>query len=303
MEGHNLHLSICIASYGNDITVLLDHLQNQCNGLDKPQIDIHISDQFPTAHTNAADWSRFPNTFYHHNQQGTGRAANRNFLASVARGTQLLFLDADSLPVDGDFLQRYLEVAEENLVVVGGTAYQRTTGIDLLRYKVGVKKEEVSANKRKVNPYGSFTAFNALIPRAVFNKIPFDSSLVEYGHEDTLFGLELRHHVIPILHINNPAFHLGLDDNKQFMIKTRQAVDSLALLISKGKIDEEVRLFDAYMRWSKFGGHFVLRTLYTAVGESIFQRLSSKGGNVLLFDLYKLLRLSHQQPKVGSKMP
>ena len=303
MKGQNLQLSICIASYGNDVTALLDHLQNQCKGLPEAEIDIHISDQFPTAHTCATDWTRYPNTFYHHNQESTGRAANRNFLARVARGTQLLFLDADSLPVESDFLQRYLEVAEENLVVVGGTAYQRTTDRQLLRYKVGVKKEEIPVAKRKANPYGSFTAFNALIPRAVFEKIPFDSSLVEYGHEDTLFGLELRHHVIPVLHIDNPAYHLGLDDNTQFMIKTRQAVDSLASLISKGKIDEEVRLFDAYMRWSKFGGHFVLRTLYDAVGEILFQRLSSGEGNVLLFDFYKLLRLCHQQPKVGNKMP
>ena len=303
MEGHNVHLSICIASYGNDVTALLDCLQPQCARAKQAEITIHIADQFPTAHACASDWAQLPNTFYHHNRETTGRAANRNFLASVAKGSQLLFLDADALPVDGEFLHRYLNHIAENTVLVGGTAYEKTSRSSLLRYKVGIKKEAVPARKRKANPYGSFTAFNAVIPQSVFGKIPFDASLVDYGHEDTLFGLELRHHVIPIVHIDNPAYHLGLDQDEQFMHKTREAVDTLAALISKGKIDEEVRLFEAYMRWSKFGGHRVLRMLYNTFGNTLFQQLCSGGGSVLLFDLYKLLRLSHQQPKVGNKMP
>jgi hypothetical protein len=298
-----LHISICIASYGNDVSLLLANLHAQIENIESAIFDIHVSDQFAQAHPNATNWQQLPSTHYHHNTHNKGRAANRNFLGAIADGTQLLFLDADALPVRSDFLIQYIEAASENSVIVGGTAYERTSEPHLLRQMVGRKKEQVPAHKRNSRPYSSFTAFNALIPSAVFARIPFDENLKEYGHEDTLFGLELRHHVIPIRHIDNPAFHLGLDEDLEFMKKTRQAVDTLASLIEQGKIDEEVRLFEVYMKWSKLGGHIVLRSLYGLIGQAIFENLSSGRGNVLLFDLYKLLRISHQKPKVGRKMP
>ena len=90
---------------------------------------------------------------------------------------------------------------------------------------------------------------------------------MEYGHEDTLFGLELKYRNIDIMHIDNPAYHMGIDSGEDFMEKTTTAVDSLAKLIRAGKIDEDITLFRVYRVLQKSGIHMILRLLH-AVAET-----------------------------------
>ncbi|MEY2962911.1 MAG: hypothetical protein RL754_172 [Bacteroidota bacterium] len=298
-------LSICVASYGDDVQELLEELV-LCQKFGLPgdwTLETLISDQYPKPHAKASQWNARESTTYIHNTTNKGRSANRNFLAEKATGSHLLFLDADALPKGHSFLERYCTYLESNPVVIGGTAYKPGFKVKALRVRVGKVKEELVPAKRNSNPYSSFSAFNFAIEKALFQRLKFDPSLLDYGHEDTLFGLALKHDVQPILHIDNPAYHMGIDGDLEFMKKTRSAIDNLGQLIEFGRIDEDVQLFKTYMQVRRIGLSAVLKMSYSTVGKALFNHLSRGKGPLFLFDVYKLMRLSFIAPKIGRKMP
>lgn len=302
MEHQSIDLSICIASYGNNVGALIEALLGEIKA--NPTLsntEIHISDQFSEAQPLHENWTQHPRVHYHHFTEQRGRAANRNHLVALSQGAQLLFLDADALPVQPNFIAQYLKHAAPHTVLVGGTAYH-SDHKQWLRYKVGIQKESISANRRSQTPYSSFSAFNVCMDRTVAETITFDANVLEYGHEDTLFGLELRHRCLPVKHLENPAYHLGIDSDEVFMEKTKTAVLGLAALINAGKIDEDVRLYATYKKLQSWGGAVLLRWLHPVFTQWMFGRLSVGRGTVAMFDLYKLVVLCAAQPKVGRKI-
>jgi len=297
-------LSICIASFGDDVSELLTEL-SRCVHFGLPagwSIEILISDQFPAPHSKATVWQEHATCLYFHSRT-KGRSLNRNELAQKSTGKYLLFLDADALPKATSFLYNYCKGAAQASVIVGGTAYRRDFKANHLRSKIGILKEERTPKFRSKNTYDSFSAFNFLITRSLFLEIGFDETIQGYGHEDTMFGQQLRYRCVSILHIDNPAYHIGIDENDVFMDKTEQAVDGLALLINAGKIDENVALFRTYTTLRKLKLHLVIKALNTLFGASIKRALSSKYPPLFLYDVYKILRLSNHPIKIGRKMP
>ena len=162
MEHQSIDLSICIASYGNNVGVLIEALLGEIEA--NPALsntEIHISDQFSEAHPLQENWTQHPRVQYHHYTEQRGRAANRNHLVALSQGAQLLFLDADALPVQPNFIAQYLKHTASQIVLVGGTAYH-SDHKQWLRYKVGIQKECIPAKRRSQTPYSSFSAFNAV---------------------------------------------------------------------------------------------------------------------------------------------
>lgn len=297
-------LSVLIAAYGEDVSPLLEGLQS-CIEFGIPdtwQIEILVSDQSDQPHPLAEAWNKLPLTTYIHSES-KGRSTNRNELAKKSNGHYLLFLDADALPKTSGFLNRYCDYAEGAQVIVGGTAYMPGHKSEKLRVKIGRIKEEIAPSVREQNPYSSFSAFNFLIRREVFERVEFDSSITKYGHEDTLFGRSLKHHCIDIMHIDNSAYHMGIDEDAEFMEKTKDAVDGLVRLIDLGQIDEDVLLYKYYRYSTKAKLNGLLRLAYKLFGESLKNRLSKGKGPLLLFDVYKLLRLSSFGLKLQYKKP
>lgn len=297
-------MSICIASFGDDVSTLLSEL-SRCVHYGLPEdwsVDILISDQFPSVHPKSTEWQEHGACIYFHSTT-KGRSLNRNELAQRSTGNYLLFLDADALPKATSFLYDYCSAAATSSVVVGGTAYLRDFKVNHLRSKIGIQKEELSPKARSKNTYDSFSAFNFLITRSLFLEMGFDETIQGYGHEDTMFGQQLRYRCASILHIDNPAYHIGIDENDVFMDKTQQAVDGLATLINAGKIDENVALFRTYNTLRKFKLRLVIKALNILFGASIKSALSSKHPPLFLYDVYKILRLSHHPIKIGRKMP
>lgn len=297
-------MSICIASYGDSVGALLAELK-LCEDFGLPEgwdIEVLISDQHPERHPEADRWMEvYKCNYYQATTQG--RSANRNGLAKEATGAFLLFLDADALPKTAGFLNRYCNYALQSTVLVGGTAYRPGYKADSLRVRVGKVKEEKSPMDREKNPYGSFSAFNFLIRRETFLEIGFSETVTTYGHEDTLFGLALKHLNIDIMHIDNPAYHMGIDEGPDFMTKTDAAVDGLAQLIISGKIDEDIALFAA-LRWvRRLQLRPLFRVLYALFGKALKRGLSKNKLPLFCFDLYKLLRLSTHTIEIGRRMP
>ena len=297
-------LSVCIASYGDDLTELLQEL-SYCIEFGLPdhwEVEILVSDQFPKAHKLRKKWEKKFNCRYIHSKT-KGRSQNRNELAEAAEGTHLVFMDADALPKTAGFLNRYCNYAQNAQVIVGGTAYQPGFKVDSLRVKIGKLKEQITPAKRDKKPYASFSAFNFMIQRELFENIQFDPRLEKYGHEDTLFGQELRRRGATIDHIDNPAYHMGIDSGEVFMDKTAEAVDSLAFLIAEGSIDEEIRLFKIYRIISLTGLVYILRLLHKLIGNPIKTALARGWVPIFMYDFYKLLRLSSKPIKILRRMP
>lgn len=294
MDGSRKRLSVCIASFGDDVSALLQELA-YCESyglLPGWDLEVLISDQFPQAHRLHTRWNHQPHTSYVHAPQSRGRSANRNLLAARATGTHLLFLDADAMPRGYSFLERYCFYLQFHPVVVGGTAYRPGYQYRRLRVRIGKIKEEHTPQQRMRKPYGSFSAFNFAIEKSAFDRVKFDESLTEYGHEDTLFGQELSRLAIPVLHVDNPAYHMGIDPDDVFVEKTERAVENLAVLMEAEKIDQGVALFRVYSLMKKVRLTAVFALLDRWWGKALKRRLSRGLGPLLLFDLFKLMRLS-----------
>ena len=108
-------LSICIASFGDDIGALLYALDSGRRALYKDwTVEIIAGDQHPEPAADAKQWETQYGLSYLHHPNGLGRSNNRNTIANASSGNFLLFLDADALPVHPNrFLLAYCTALNE----------------------------------------------------------------------------------------------------------------------------------------------------------------------------------------------
>ena len=159
-------------------------------------------------------------------QHNLGRAKIRNFLANKSQYNHLLFLDSDSFPANNNFLKNYIDFIPQNLTILGGRIYNDAQDEHhTLLTKYGIIKE------RNNNPVhisnAPFTSPNFLIHKIIFNKIRFNENIKGYGHEDTIFGIELSRLNIPYYRFDNPIIHLQIEDNQTFIHKTNESIQNL----------------------------------------------------------------------------
>jgi Glycosyl transferase family 2 len=161
-----------------------------------------------------------------------GRSKTRELLAEKAKYPYLLFLDADVLPVSPLFLAQYLQYVSEYSILVGGIKYEseKPESNRYFRWFYGKAREEISVKNRLLKPYDHFMTGNFLVPKSIFLQFPLHDVITGYGHEDTLLGYKFQQAGISIKHIDNPVFHLGLEENEVFFAKSKEAVSSLLRL-------------------------------------------------------------------------
>ena len=136
-----------------------------------------------------------------------------------------------------------------------------------------------------------FLSNNFLIEKIVFEKVRFNEKIRNYGHEDTLFGVELYKNGFMILYIRNPLLHEGLQTNGEFLEKTKSSLQNLSF-IYKNLIPKEdapnIRLIAAYEKLKKIRMTGVIRVLGSALKPIIERNLNSRYPSMFLFDFYKL---------------
>lgn len=169
-------------------------------------------------------------------EKNIGRSNIRNLLAIEAKHPYLIFIDCDAMVEKKDFVKCYLETVTEWDVVCGGLyhadelADKRCT----LRYKYEKNADKHrDAATRNIAPYDKFSTFNFAISKELFMSIFFDSNIVGYGYEDTLFGKELERRKASIKHIDNRLLHNGLEDNATYLAKVEQSIETLAGISDK----------------------------------------------------------------------
>ncbi len=237
-----------------------------------------------------------------HAEENLGRSKIRNTMARQAQYPYLLFIDGDAMIQSETFIADYLENAEPGKVICGGTAYTNEIPEkreEELRWKYGVVREARSAKERGIRPFSGFSSFNFFIPTEVFKTIGFNEAILRYGHEDTIFGIELERQGVPMQHIDNQLIHTGLDSAELFLKKTREALLNLTELLESYEYPESlishIRLLNRYMKFRKWGIHHVLWLINNVAGRSIYRKLLGSAPSLTLFDLYKLCILHKNQ--------
>ena len=294
-------LSILIPVFNFDVKKLVTDLDRQCQECGILYEILCKDDGSELAFKNSnRKLAQLKNIIYTENKQNLGRSAIRNRLAHEAAYPYLFFLDCDSGTGDQFNIEAYVNLLDPFKVLYGGRIYQPEQPEQpelILHWHYGKIREQKNAVERGERPYHSFMSNNFLVPKELFLSIQFDESLTQYGHEDTLFGLDLQRKGIEIVHMDNPLVHLGLEEHKQFLSKTKTALYNLVQINTQISI-LETRLLKCYRFLKRFHLQRPFELFYRIFKTSIFNNLTSSNPNLLLFDLFKigeLIRLSTSQ--------
>ena len=282
-------LSICIPIYNFNCTALLNDLIVQSENLGVP-VEICCIDDASTHHTETNQaFIRDTSIKYEALKKNIGRSKIRNRLAKRSQFPNLLYLDCD-VEIGSAFLNNYKDYLDQNRVVYGGTSYpleKPENSTLLLHYQVGQTKESLSQRERERSPYLTFKTNNFLTPRSLILKYPLDESVSGYGHEDTLWAFTLKELEIPILHIQNPIIHQGLESSQILIGKIESSLDNLIKLHKAGK-HIPVKVFEVYQHYRPF---FKLIAKSGLPGR-LRNKLISRRASLRSLDWYKLMYLA-----------
>lgn len=298
-------LSVLIPIYNQDVNNLVNELGNQLTEMGIPYEILLCDDCSETSFRLLNETlTTKEHVVYFQNEQNAGRAKVRNFLAQSAQYPYLLFIDCDATVFRSDYIKNYVETIknhdnEKQFVINGGIAYRKEEPDQerYLRWFYGKQREEISAEKRGLNPYHLFTPFNVVLTKSIFSILQFDESLTTYGNEDTLLGCELKQHHVPYYHIDNPLYHDGLDKNEDFLSKIRTSIDNLSILAASAQhqdIIEESRLLKTYTKCKKWALQPILASIFRHFQPIMQKKLCSKP-TIFLLDIYKLTYLASKK--------
>jgi len=288
-------LSVCIPVYNVNVGNLVKDLSDQVALLNVPVEIIVIDDHSSTDFNDANKIALANKATYIALPENVGRARIRNMFLRYAQYPYLLFLDCDSAILDKQFLANYItEISKGEKVVCGGRVYSVTKPRreKVLHWTYGRKKESKPAAERQLKPNASFMTNNFVVDRKVFEEIQLNEQIKGYGHEDTLFGYELKLKGINIKHIDNAVLHADLHTNKVFMDNTESALRNLAEIIKTmgedSDFSEDIALLHYYYKLKKNGTLVFVKAVF--IMKRPFMRLLLCAGFASMFylDFYKL---------------
>ena len=158
-------LSILFPTYNYNIVALVSEIHQQISPTNTPFEIICLDDASTLFVAENETINQFSSTHYEILKDNVGRSKIRNLLAQKAKYDWLLYLDADVIPKDADFIKRYLPFLNDEIIIVnGGLEYQteKPEKDKLLRWNYGKEREALSAEKREKSSYISFLTLNFL---------------------------------------------------------------------------------------------------------------------------------------------
>ena len=285
-------LSILIPVYNYDVFALVEILHKQCSESKIIFEIIALDDSSSLFITENQRVNQFSNTSFIVLKKNIGRSAIRNLLAQKAAFDNLLFLDADTIPIHENFISTYIsKINNKEKIVYGGILYQteKPSKKQLLRWIYGHKREALSVKDRNKNPYLSFLTLNFLISKSIFSKVIFNENIPNLRHEDTLFSYELMQQKIKIVHIENPVYHLGIENSQTFLKKSEEAVIGLKNLVDSGLISKDyVKLAHYFYVLKKYYLYSIVILGFKILKPVFLKQLLGKKPSLFIFDLYRL---------------
>lgn len=289
-------LSVLIPTYNYNVVALVNEIKNQCTQANIAFEILVLDDCSTFFSTENTLINTLNNCSYNILNKNVGRSKIRNILALKAHFKHVLFLDADVIPTQPNFIENYLkELLKNNDFIVGGICYktEKPSKNEYLRWYYGVNKETKSVINRQEKPFYHFSSANFLIKKDLFLNIQFNESLKKYGHEDTLFAFECKKSNYKITHINNPVYHLGLENNTVFIEKSLLSVENAWFLFKNNLIDYKyIKLLYFYKKIEQ--NTFLLKSILffgKNTEKMLLKNLKSNKPNLKFLDFYKLYHL------------
>lgn len=168
--------------------------------------------------------------------ENEGRSKGRNRLAEAARGGSLLFLDSDMRPDHRRFLRDWADLVarEDPAVAFGGFSLLQAP--DDARVAVhramAARSDCVPFTERARQPEKYVYTSNLLVRRDVFAAEAFDPGFTGWGWEDVEWAMRVSRR-FRVIHLDNPATHMGLDDVDTLARKFEQSAPNFARVISR----------------------------------------------------------------------
>ncbi len=285
-------LSFLIPVYNFDIVKLANDLSKQINETGIKAEIIIVDDASNTKYKQKnSEVETIDFVRYEELSENYGRSKIRNYLAQKAIYENLIFMDCDS-QVNENYLKKYLAHSDKD-VVYGGRLYpEKVDKKYSLHHYYGITRESLPVTIRQKNPVLSFRTNNFMIKKSLFEKVKFDEKIKSYGHEDTLFAIDLHQKGYQIHHIDNPVIHLGLIENKEFIKKTLTSVENL-LLIYKRRPDlqfifKRIKLISYFSKLKKLYLCGTFSFLFKITNKIIINLLTRKKTKIFLLDFLKL---------------
>lgn len=287
-------ISILIPTYNHNALSLVKELSNQAQSIEVP-FEIIVLDDCSSNKTTIEEnklINNYPSCSFNESTVNNGRTFTRNILARNAKYDWLLFLDADVTPVRVSFLKNYIIEIQKSAfeVIIGGCAYEtkKPHKEQILRYLYGKKREEKSADLRNEFPHKHIFSGNILIKKDTFLKHNYPHKQNIYGL-DNYFAFQLFTNKIAVKHIENPVYHLGLEENEVFF---RKSINSIQSRIEILKNEPQIEKFDTVLKHYFFFKNTKLNKVVSFIfklTEPFLKRkiLSSKP-SIFAFDLYRL---------------
>ena len=297
-------LSICIPVYNVDVRKLVCDLKKQIDIADV-FCQIIVIDDCSRNDIKQINSEIKNDCLYIQLSKNIGRSAIRNSFLNYATCQYLLFLDCDSAIISNDFVEHYLSFIKTNKpnIIVGASIYQTQIPdrSHRLRWYYSINRESKSLIKRLGNHNIGFKTNNFVIDKDTFEGVLFDDRLIGYGHEDTLFGFNLKKKGIQIHHIENPVMNKILDSNESFLSKTEEGIVSLVTILTFDynilEFINQVRLLSFYKRLFQNRILFILFKL-TLPSRKLIESILKRGIlSLFLFDLFKLQLLHNEITK------
>ncbi|QSF53000.1 glycosyltransferase family 2 protein [Brevundimonas fontaquae] len=164
-----------------------------------------------------------------------GRARGRNRLTTAARGEAYLFLDSDMRPDTPVFLQNWLRLVSDNApaVAFGGFSLDQapTDARFAVHRALSGASECLPASQRAVTPEKYVYTSNLLVRRDVFAAESFDPGFSGWGWEDVEWAMRVSRR-FAVVHIDNPATHMGLDTVEDLARKFDQGAGNFARVVA-----------------------------------------------------------------------
>jgi glycosyltransferase involved in cell wall biosynthesis len=165
-----------------------------------------------------------------------GRSVGRNRLAAAARGGSLLFLDSDMRPDHRRFLRDWADLAarEDPAVAFGGFSLLQAPADArfAVHRAMAARSECVSWTERAKQPEKYVYTSNLLVRRDVFEAEAFDPGFTGWGWEDVEWAMRVARR-FRVVHLDNPATHMGLDTVEALARKYEQSAPNFARMVSR----------------------------------------------------------------------
>lgn len=229
-------------------------------------------------------------------EKNIGLANNRNKLVETSKFKNLLFIDGDSMLIDGRFIHRYLMALDEKVnVIYGGRVHPKTIEPKRrLRWKYGVYREDKTVIQRNKAPYKCTLFNNTLIKRSVFNRVYFNKSIVQYGYEDVLFSYDLHKMKATVKHINNPVLHDDVDLNEVYFNKIQKGLKNLNFIYQENIIDlNYITFLKVFIKLKKYKLNYMFASFYKLFHPILKLNLTSNYPSLFLFELFRLSYFCH----------